>query len=251
MLRYLKTLINRTCLSYVREINRRDYSGQQFAGVNERPIEYGFVFRQLTRSWPQTVLDVGTGLTALPQLMRTCGFLVTATDNIRDYWPSTITNRHFFVIDDDITETRIRKTFDFITCISVLEHIPRHDDALRSLSALLNPGGHLVVTFPYNEDAYVPNVYELKGSTTKEQFPFVTQAFSRRELDKWVSDNRLTIQEQEYWQFFTGEYWTIGERVTPPTPVSKEEKHQLTCLLLLKPIPSPTGQPPVVQREEF
>jgi SAM-dependent methyltransferase len=234
MFKQLKSLARRVGFSYVNVVNKREYYAQRFAGINERPIEYGFVFRHLTRLWPRTVLDVGTGITALPELMRTCGFLVTAMDNKGDYWPSAMTNRHYFVIDDDITKTMIHETFDFITCISVLEHIQEHDSALRSLSRLLNPGGHLVITFPYNEKTYAPNVYEVEGSASRGRFSFVTQAFSRKEVETWVSANPLTIVEQEYWRFFTGKYWTVGERVLPPVPVSRDQEHQLSCLLLTK-----------------
>ena len=69
-----------------------------------------------------------------------CGYVVTATDNVRDYWPGACSNRHWTVIDDDITRTRLRSSFDFITCISTLEHIQDPDAAVGYTFALLNPG---------------------------------------------------------------------------------------------------------------
>jgi len=39
-------------------------------------------------------------------------------------------------------------TFDLITCISVLEHIPDDGAALRAMLAMLRPGGTLVLTLP-------------------------------------------------------------------------------------------------------
>ena len=54
--------------------------------VNERPIEYRFVFDVATRVAPTTVLDVGTGKTSLPHLLWICGYEVTAIDNVSDYW---------------------------------------------------------------------------------------------------------------------------------------------------------------------
>lgn len=35
-------------------------------------------------------------------------------------------------------------------------------------------------------------------------------------------------------KFFSGKYWTFGERVLPPKKVTWDELHQLTCLLLQK-----------------
>jgi 2-polyprenyl-3-methyl-5-hydroxy-6-metoxy-1,4-benzoquinol methylase len=230
----MKSFINRIGLLYVKSLCKREYEKQKFIDINERPIEYGFVFKHLAKQWPKTVLDVGTGATALPHLMRNCGFLVTAIDNIRDYWPSGMINRHYHVIDDDITKSRMTETFDFITCVSVLEHIRDHTAAMRSMYKLLNPSGHLVLTFPYNENKYIGNVYALPGSSVKETLPFVTQAYSRKELSNWLADNGGEIVEQEYWQFFTGEFWTSGERVQPPFQVTKDDKHQLSCLVIRK-----------------
>jgi SAM-dependent methyltransferase len=39
-------------------------------------------------------------------------------------------------------------SFDLITCISVLEHIPEDQAALRTMWALLRPGGRLILTLP-------------------------------------------------------------------------------------------------------
>lgn len=230
----IKSSVNRIGLLYTQILCKREYYSQEFIGINERPVEFQFVFKQLTRKWPKTVLDVGTGATALPHLIRNCGFLVTATDNVRDYWPKGMVNRHFYVVNDDITDTRLNKRFDFITCVSVLEHIKDHTAAIKSMFSLLNPGGHLVLTFPYNEHKYVGNVYKLPESSVKEEFSFVTQVYSRNELDKWLMDNGGSIQEQEYWQFFTGDFWTCGERVSPPLQVDKSEKHQISCVLIQK-----------------
>lgn len=229
-----KYWINRVGLCYAKFLSKREYDTQTFVGINERPVEFAFIFRQLTSTWPKTVLDVGTGMTALPHLMRNCGFLVTATDNISDYWPNGMINRHFHVLDDNIIRTKIGKTFDFITCVSVLEHIRDHKEAVSSMFSLLNPGGYLALTFPYNEERYSENVYKEPGSTVVQEFPFVTQAYSRSELDSWLLDNSGMIVEQEYWRFFIGDYWTCGERVTPPAKVEKEEPHQISCILIRK-----------------
>jgi 2-polyprenyl-3-methyl-5-hydroxy-6-metoxy-1,4-benzoquinol methylase len=233
-LNIIKTWINSVGLIYGQMLSKREYNAQQFIGINERPVEYEFVFRHLTKKCPTTVLDVGTGITALPALMRNCGFLVTSIDNISDYWPSGMINRHYHVINDDITDTRLTRTFDFVTCISVLEHIKDHAAAVTSMFSILNPGGHLILTFPYNEKNYVKNVYKLPGSSVKEEYPFITQVFSRIELTTWMDNNNGVILEQEFWKFFTGEYWTFGDIICPPIQVNKDEDHQISCVLIQK-----------------
>ena len=217
---------------YTREVCRREFLAQQFSGVNERPVEYRFVFDQLTQAFPRTVLDVGTGTTALPQLMRTCGFVVTAIDNIRDYWRSGMVNRHFHVLDDDILAPKVHGPFEFVTCISTLEHIRDHRRAVRNMFSLLRPGGRLILTFPYNETRYVENVYALPGSIGADKYPFVTQAFSRREVDQWLADSPGRLLAQEYWRYFEGEFWTLGGRVVPPVRVGSDGLHQISCVAL-------------------
>ena len=230
----IKALLRRLGDLYVREVCRREFRAQQFAGVNERPVEYRFVFEQLTQAFPRSVLDVGTGRTALPQLMRACGFLVTAIDNIRDYWARGMVNRHYHVLDQDILAPGLEGPFDFITCVSTLEHIKDHRRAVRNMLALLRPGGRLVLTFPYNERRYVDNVYALPGSIGAGKHPFVTQAFSRREVEAWLAETPAKIVAQEYWRYFAGEFWTLGERVVPPQRTGKDEPHQISCLALAR-----------------
>ena len=166
--------------------------------------------------------------------MRNCGFIVTAIDNVRDYWPSGMINRHYHVIDDDITDTRLSDTFDLITCISVMEHMHNFDDAIRNMFSLLKPKGHLLLTFPYNEESYVKNVYELPGTSYGQGASYITQSYARGELDRWLHMNHGIIIDQEYWQCWEGDHWTIGKQLIPPQQVTADEKHQLTCLLIRK-----------------
>ncbi len=219
---------------YVNRINKKEYINPPFTAFNERPIEYRFVFAQLGNYYPKKVLDVGTGLTALPHLMANCGMAVAAMDNITDYWPYGMFNRHFYIINDSITEPKIKDTFDLVTCVSTLEHIDDFDKAVKSMFDLLNPGGHLVLTFPYNENKFVDNVYALPNSNIKQLPRHKTHAYSRVELDSWMKENNATLITQEYWQFFTGSYWTEGERLVIPKLVTKNDPHQISCLVLEK-----------------
>lgn len=226
----IKNLLN----WYPRRACRREFEEQKFRRYNERPIEFAFVFRHLGALAPKSVLDVGSGTTALPHMMRNCGFLVTAIDNVRDYWPAGAYNRHWHVLDDDITATRLTKKFDLITCISVLEHIVSFDRAVKNMFALLEPGGHLILTCPYSEHAYVPNVYALPGSSYGQEASYVTQSYSRKELDRWLAESDASLVEQEFWQYWQGEFWTQGQQLIPPRASSATEAHQLSCMLLRK-----------------
>lgn len=213
--------------------NQIEHRNQKFK-INERSVEYAFVFSQCASLAPRTLLDVGTGTTALPSLLRSCGYLVDAIDNKTDYWPNGMINRHFLVHNEDILVEKQVAKYDMITCISVLEHIEDHLTAVSMMARRLNPGGHICMTFPYTENAYVPNCYDLPGSTYGQDNYYITQSFSRNEVNSWIADNGLVIKEQHYWKFWTGASWTVGERVHPPQQVEKDETHQISCLLLQK-----------------
>lgn len=212
---------------------KREYEYQRFE-PNERVIEYSFVFQSLLGTFPTSVLDVGTGKSSLPHLLKICGFTVMAIDNMDDYWSKPIFNRHFYLINDDITKTKIRKKFDFITCISTLEHIKDYNSAVKSMFKLLKPKGHLTLTFPYNEKEYVENVYQLPGAGFGKHVSYICRIYSRKQLNNWLRTNNGKIVKQEYWQCYTGKFWTFGKSLAYPRLVNKNEKHQLTCVLLRK-----------------
>lgn len=237
MIKILKSFLYHLNQSYCQKMTKnelkREYDSQRFE-PNERIVEYGFVFKSLLRASPTTILDVGTGRSSLPHLLKICGFVVTAIDNISDYWTRPIFNRHFYLINDDITKTKIKKKFDLITCVSTLEHIKNYHAAIESMFRLLNPKGHLVLTFPYNEKKYIANVYKLPQAGFGKHVSYICRVYSRKQLDNWLKKNNGKIIKQEYWQCWTGKFWTFGRERYPPCKVDKNKKHQLTCVLIQK-----------------
>lgn len=231
----VRAAIHRLGLGYAAWVCRSEYRNQPFLRLNERPVEYAFVFRQLARLHPRAVLDVGSGSTALPHVLRTCGAVVTAIDNVRDFWPAGMVNRHWHVLDDDIRAPTVKGPFDLVTCVSVLEHIPEHGAAVAAMLGLLRPGGHLVLTAPFSPGDYCPNVYDLPGSEVqgRPRPPYVTQSFSARELAGWLGGG-ARVADEERWRFYEGDQWTVGARLPAPRQVGPGERHQLACLLLEK-----------------
>ena len=235
ILHSIKLWINLIGMIYPRWLCKREFKRQKFLGLNERPMEFAFLFRKISEIYPKTVLDVGTGMTALPYMLRNSGLLVTAIDNIKDYWPKGMVNRHFHVVNDDIKNTKLTKTFDVITCISVLEHIQDHRAAMKSMYKLLNPGGTLILTCPYANHQYALNVYDLPESSVTEKFSFVTQSFSENDRARWMQDSLFELVDEEYWQFFEGEFWTCGKKLESPLKVDKKDRHQICCMAFRKP----------------
>lgn len=202
--------------------------------INERSIEYCFALRWLSKICPVEVLDVGSGGTSWPHLMANCGFQVTAIDKIKEYWKGGFFNRHYYIINDDITRPKITKQFDLITCISVLEHIPNHKDAISGMFGLLKPGGHLVLTFPYNEKQYIDDIYKLPDAGYGRDYPFICQVLSRKQIDEWLSENPGKIIDQEYYEVFSGALWAFGDRICPSKKVEKQQRCHLTCVIIQK-----------------
>lgn len=196
---------------------------------NERSVEYGFALHHLARLVPRHVLDVGPGESAWPDLLATSGFRVRAIDLVRGYWSRGYFNPHWRVRRDDITAPQTTERFEAITCLSVLEHIPDHEAAVRGMESLLVPGGHLILTCPYNESRYEPNVYALPGATRGAHGNFICQMFSREELATWLAAG-FELVDKQLWQAFTGPTWASGEEVSPMHPDG--EPHHLGCFLL-------------------
>ena len=167
----IKSLVHSAGRWYLDKICRDEFEQQSFRRINERPSNSAFFSSASRKQCRGRCSNVGTGTTALPSLLRTCGCVVTAIDNVRDYWSNGMSNRHWHVIDDDITRPRLNSQYDMVSCISVLEHIVDHNAAMRSMFSLVAPGGFVLLTFPYNETRYVDNVYKLAGAGYGQDAP--------------------------------------------------------------------------------
>jgi SAM-dependent methyltransferase len=233
----LKRIIHKLGRRYITEVLKREWADQRFSTINEKPIQYSFVFRHLVRLRPEHIWDAGCGVAAFPSLLRDCGFLVTATDRIRGYWTEGYFNRHYHVLEDDISQTRLTVAFDLITALDMLHVVEDPAAAMRSLFGRLKPGGHLILSVMYNEYEYVPDIYHHPEGGYGRDWPYKGTIYSRRELDQWAAESGVRIVDQEHWQYFTGRLWTMGERMWPPRLATKDEPHQFTCVLFQKPAP--------------
>jgi len=230
----MKTLIHALGRKYQSTILQREYAAKKFVRFNERPVELAFVFRCIARCAPKSILDVGTGETALPALMAYCGPVVTAIDNVRDYWTAGMTNRHWYVIDDDISRTKLNAQFDMVTCISVLEHVVDPLPAVRNMVRLLKPGGYWVLAGPYTDAEHVDDTYKVPGADpTSANMPYICRSYSRQDLDLWLRETNCELVEDEYWRTWSGRHWALGERIAPPQPATKESGTH-SCLLIRK-----------------
>jgi SAM-dependent methyltransferase len=202
---------------------------QRFTHHNERPIEYRFALECLAAGHPKHVLDVGTGTTAWPHLLRNCGFVVTAIDNVRDYWADCEINRHWEVLDVDITNPgEFTGSFDAVTCISVIEHVVEHEEAVCNMARMLVPGGLMIITTPYNHQQYSANVYARPDALYGQNLKFICRSHSAKEIEQWERLG-LRLKRRELWRLFTGPVWATGQRISWEQAPSEVAPHQLGC----------------------
>lgn len=229
----MTALVHKLGRAHQQRILRDLAETQSFRKHNERPQEFAFLFRALGKHAPRTILDVGTGTTALPALLATCGAIVTAIDNVTDYWPDGMVNRHWHIIDDDIQRTKLSATFDMVTCISTLEHIRDYDAAMGNIMRLVRRGGHLVLTCPYTEREFVEDTYRAAGADPESaKQAYICRSYGRAQLDGWLRSGGGEVVEAEYWKGWTGRHWAMGSRVDPPEASSRDGDHNLACLLI-------------------
>lgn len=227
----MKKLVHTIGRAYQRRLLKSEFEGQKFFRHNERPMEFGFVFRSIGKCAPKTILDVGTGITALPALMANCGAVVTAIDNIRDYWPEGMINRHWHILDEDIQRANLGQQFDMVTCISTLEHIKNYDAAVISMMGMVKPGGHIVITGPYTDAFHVDDCYRVPGADAGlAAEPYIGNSYSGADLKRWLGYGGKLV-ESEYWNGFTGKHWALGDRIAPPRAATVDNGNH-ACLLI-------------------
>ena len=131
--------------------------------LSERSVEYFWVLRNLNVPVTDSrsrLLDVGCGPSFFPVLMASQGVEVWAVD-LEDYKWKT---HHIQFIKGDVRTADIQADyFDWVTAISVLEHVgfsqgllvetDADREAVRSMARFLKPGGKVLATMPYGQEA--------------------------------------------------------------------------------------------------
>jgi hypothetical protein len=144
-------------------------------------------------------------------------------------------NRHWTIRDVDILNpnNRLSGVFDAITCISVIEHIENHSQAMRNMVRLLAPGGLLVLTTPYSHRQGHPNVYRHSDALYGQDAPYICRSSSKEELEQWL-ETGLTLVRRELWQLFSGPLWATGQRCDWRQACDEGSPHQLGCFAFVK-----------------
>lgn len=174
------------------------YQYNKLKAVNERIIEYPFIFNQILREKPpQKILDFGCTRSWLSIALSSMGYDVTGIDLRKfDYEPKNFTYSKINILDLNERE------FDFIVSLSTLEHVGLgvydkkviNDDlskVLNKINSLLKSNGKLILTLPIGR----PSIDEFERS------------FAPDELKSILDTANFSMEIEEYYKRENKFYW--------------------------------------------
>ncbi|MGQ9425474.1 class I SAM-dependent methyltransferase [Gilvimarinus sp. F26214L] len=168
----LDTLTERESISYLHPGKRWEYPW----ALSRAQLEPGC-----------RVLDAGCGASIFPVYLAKNGYSVTALDL---HPPEGLNEAHQVPVDycrGELTELPFPDgSFDRVFCISVIEHLGHEGApaALAELRRVLRPGGRLLITTDYYDDAEAEIFYEKDG----ERFPVDWGFYDARLLEHYLLD---------------------------------------------------------------
>ena len=174
------------------------YQYNKLMAVNERIIEYPFIFNQILREKPpQKILDFGCTKSWLSLALSSFGYDIIGID-LREfeYEHKNFTFKKINILD------LVEKDFDFVVSLSTIEHVGLgvydkkviDDDlgkVLKKINRLLKSNGKFILTLPIGR----PSIDEFERS------------FTPAELKNLLFSENFSLQNEEYYKRENKFYW--------------------------------------------
>ncbi|MDW3095280.1 MAG: bifunctional 2-polyprenyl-6-hydroxyphenol methylase/3-demethylubiquinol 3-O-methyltransferase UbiG [Gammaproteobacteria bacterium] len=188
------------------------------------PLRLNFIDERVNLSGKK-VLDVGCGGGILSESMAAKGANVRGIDLGKT--PLSVAQLHAKESNIDISYEMISaediaqrepESYDVVTCLEMLEHVPDPESIIAACTQLAKPGGHVFFsTLNRNPKSYLfaivgaEYILNLLPKGTHEYQKFIRPS----ELDRWCRNNRLLPQELIGMSYnpITKHYW-LGRDVS-------------------------------------
>lgn len=149
--------------------------------------EYPWALQRAELAPHSHVLDAGCGASIFPIYLAKQGYKVAASDvevpfgldRQHGVEVEYVTN---YIVEMPFTD----EAFDAVFCVSVVEHLHRHQlpDVIQELRRVLRPGGRLLVTTDYYEDASAELWFA--GDSHYDPFPVDWCVFDESQLTEYI-----------------------------------------------------------------
>lgn len=187
------------------------------------PLRLGWIEQRVPVAGKR-VLDVGCGGGILAEAMAQRGAKVLGID-LADK-PLKVAQLH--AMETGVTGVEYREvsaetlaaeqpgSFDVVTCMEMLEHVPDPSSVVRAVTALVKPGGWAFFsTINRNPKSFLfaivgaEHILKLLPKGTHEYAKFIRPS----KLARWCRDSGLTIGETQGMQYnpLTRRYWLSGD----------------------------------------
>jgi len=177
----------------------------EFRALHEiNPLRLDWI-RQHVSLAGRKVVDIGCGGGILAEAMAAASAIVTGIDMAEGPLAVARLHKHESGVDVDYRHTTAEElaateadTFDVVTCLEMLEHVPDPSQVIQSCAELVKPGGHVVFsTINRNPKSFAfaivgaEYILKLLPAGTHEYEKFIRPS----ELESWARHAGLTLKD--------------------------------------------------------